>query len=187
MAKIIFFFERKNFFKQKISLLLIQITRFWVRECLPSSKIPKFLQNPLSEISQITHVFHRGGDDLAMPLTIPGQEQAQQDEDVPEMQVFDQAKFIKQRQAKISQIKHDAKGLNTLASEINGKIHEQDEKLDKINSELEYNVQNLKDANQDLEEAVKLSGGGGRNKCFIPCLIGLSVTVVGGGVALFFI
>lgn len=122
-----------------------------------------------------------------MPLVMPGQEQQQQNEDVPQMQVFDQAKFIQDRQKKISQIKSDAKGLNTLASEINGKIHEQDAKLDQINSELEYNVGNLKDANKDLEEAVRLSSGGGKNKCFIPCLIGLSVTVVGGGCALFFL
>ena len=101
-----------------------------------------------------------------MPLVIPGQEQQQQNPNVPKMQVFDQAKFIQNRNAKISQIRQDAEGLNTLASEINGKIHEQDEKLDQINSELEYNVTNLKDANTDLEEAVRISSSGS-NKCFL--------------------
>ena len=96
-----------------------------------------------------------------------------QDDSVPALEVYDQEKFIAQRQAKIKQIKTDAKGLNTLATEINGKIYEQDEKLDSINRELSYNVDNMKKANKDLEEAVKLSSGG--NKCL---LIGVTVAAI---------
>ena len=83
-------------------------------------------------------------------------------------------------------MKQDAKGMNQLATEINGEIHKQDEKLDDMNKELEHNVQDIKDANKDLEEAVKLSSGS-NNKSFMCCLVILSAAVVALGVGVAFI
>ena len=42
------------------------------------------------------------------------------------MEAFDQEEFVNKRNKKIKQIKNDAKGLNQLATEINGKVHQQD-------------------------------------------------------------
>lgn len=97
------------------------------------------------------------------------------------MEVYDQEKFIAQREAKIKQIKTDAKGLNTLASEINTKVYEQDEKLDTLNKELSYNVEQLNKANKDLEDAARLSKGG--NKCLLTWVIIIAVLVAIGAIS----
>lgn len=94
------------------------------------------------------------------------------------MEVYDQSTFIANRDKKIKQIKQDAQNLNSIASEINVKVHHHDKKLDQIDKELEYNVKELQTANKDLEQAANLSQG--NNKCYIYVLIFLAVLVVGG-------
>lgn len=105
-----------------------------------------------------------------------GQQTQIQDDSVPTMEVYDQEKFIAQRNAKIKQIKNDAKGLNTLAGEINTKVYEQDEKLDALNKELSYNVDQLNKANKDLEDAARMSQGG--NKCLLTWVVIIAVLVL---------
>jgi t-SNARE complex subunit (syntaxin) len=100
------------------------------------------------------------------------------------METYDQEAFIEKRAKKIKQIKSDAKDLNSLATTINGKVHQQDEKLDDLNKELEYNVDELHKANKDLETAAKVSGKS--NKCLLMMLLFLAL-LVGGGVISFLV
>jgi len=97
------------------------------------------------------------------------------------MEVYDQTSFIANRDKKIKQIKTDAQNLNSIATEINVKVHQHDQKLDSIDKELVYNVEELNKANKDLEKAAELTKGG--NKCFIWILLFLAVIV---GLLLFF-
>ena len=99
------------------------------------------------------------------------------------MEAYDQEKFIENRSAKIKQIKQDAQSLNSLAGEINGKVHQQDSKLDDINKELSYNVEELNKANKDLEVAARVSSKG--NNCICYGLLILAVIVAGVGVTIF--
>jgi t-SNARE complex subunit (syntaxin) len=64
-----------------------------------------------------------------------------------------------------------------MATEINGKVHQQDSKLDDINKELEYNVEELHKANTDLETAANVSGK--NNKCMCMALLVIAVIVIG--------
>lgn len=98
------------------------------------------------------------------------------------MEVYDQTAFIANRDKKIKQIKQDAQNLNSIATEINGKVHQHDQKLDQIDKELVYNVEELNKANKDLEKAAELSKGS--NKCFIWALLFLMLVV---GIILYFL
>ena len=93
------------------------------------------------------------------------------------MEAYDQTAFIEKRNKKIKQIKSDAKDLNSLATTINGKFHQQDDKLTDLNKELEYNVEELHKANKDLEVAAKVSGKS--NKCLLITMLLLFVLVAG--------
>ena len=64
------------------------------------------------------------GDDLSMPLTIPGQQQAQERDDVPEMMVYSQTEDIQRRKAKVKALNKQSKQLNHLAHVMNDKIVE---------------------------------------------------------------
>jgi t-SNARE complex subunit (syntaxin) len=119
------------------------------------------------------------------PQVSIGGQQTQEDDSVPQMEVYDQAEFIKKRDAKIKQIKRDAKDLNGLAGEINGKVHEQDQKLDDLNKELSYNVEEVKKANKDLERAAELSSGS--NKCLIYGILIAAIVVLVLVVTIFFL
>lgn len=99
------------------------------------------------------------------------------------MEAYDQSEFIAKRNKKIKRIKADAQNLNSMATEINSKVHTQDDKLDTLNKELEYNVDELHKANKDLEEASKVSGGG--NKCLLVALLIVFLLVVGVSVGIF--
>lgn len=99
------------------------------------------------------------------------------------MEAYDQSAFIEKRNKKIKQIKADAKDLNSLATTINGKVHQQDEKLDDLNKELVYNVDELHKANKDLDEAAKISGKS--NNCLLITLLLLALIV--GGCAVTFL
>lgn len=108
-----------------------------------------------------------------------------QDNNVPIMEAYDQSTFIEKRNKKIKQIKNEAQNLNSLATEINGKVHQQDEKLDTLNKELDYNVEELHKANKDLEKAAKV--GGGNHKCLIFALLFLVAIVAGVAVTFFLV
>ena len=95
------------------------------------------------------------------------------------METYHQAAFIAKRDAKIKQIKQDAQSLNSLATEINGKVHQQDKKLDDINKELEYNVEELAKANKDLEIAATVSGKSNKKLCWMLVCIAIVVAAVG--------
>ena len=128
-----------------------------------------------------------GGSVVIGGVTADRQSNQTKDSKVPETQVFDQAVFIKNRNEKIKQMKTDAKGINTLAQEINTEIHKQDEKLDEMNKKLENEVVGgLKEANQDLEEAVKISESANKAST-IGCIAVIIVLAIGAGVGVFMI
>lgn len=80
-------------------------------------------------------------------------EHEQKYDDLPIVQVYDQEKFVEKRAGQIKKIKNDAKDLNEIAVEINDKIYQQDGKLDELNKELGKNVEDVKEANENLAEA----------------------------------
>ena len=99
------------------------------------------------------------------------------------MEAYDQSKFIEKRNEKIKQIRQDAQNLNSIATEINGKVHQQDQKLDTLNKELDYNVESVRKANKNLDKAAKV--GSKSRKCMIWALIFLLLLVVGTGITLY--
>jgi hypothetical protein len=74
----------------------------------------------------------------------------QRQTDLPIMLVYDQEKFVNERQDKIKQIKSDARDINSLAVQINQKVEEQDKVLDTLEKDLNKNKEVIQKANQEL-------------------------------------
>lgn len=92
------------------------------------------------------------------------------------MEVYDQSKFIEQRNDKIKQIKQDSKNLNEIATDLNDKIYEQDGKLDDLNKELANDVDMVKKANENLADAGARSSTG--NRKMMCCILVIFVLVL---------
>ena len=101
------------------------------------------------------------------------------------MEVYDQTKFIEERNQNIKKIKSDAKQINEIGKSINDKVVEQDYKLDTLEKDLGGNVSFLKKANQELQEAEGLSKSDNSSK--IKCMVFLFLVVVGVGIAMYFV
>lgn len=100
-------------------------------------------------------------------------------DNVPVMEVYDQTKFIEQRKDKISKIKEDSKNLNDIAVDLNQEIYKQDSKLDDLNKELANDVEHVKEANKNLEEArSRSSGSNSKLMCWI-LIVFIFVVVLG--------
>jgi len=107
------------------------------------------------------------------------------DDEIQVMEVYDQTKFIEERNQNIKKIKNEAKQINEITVSIKDKVVEQDYKLDTLEKELGRDVSYLKKANQELHEAENLTKGDNSSK--IKCLVFLFLVVVGVGIALYFI
>lgn len=101
------------------------------------------------------------------------------------MEVYDQTKFIEERNQNIKKIKNDAKQINEIGQSINEKVVEQDYKLDTLEKELGRDVSFLKKANQELHEAEGLTKSDNSSK--VKCLVFLFLVVIGVGIAMYFI
>ena len=101
------------------------------------------------------------------------------DGDVPVMQVYNQAEFVEKRQKDIERLNSDAREINSIARDVNGKIYAQDEKLDKMNNQLEKHViKNLHTANDDLAKAEEISKKRRNNYTFFVAIISVGVLVI---------
>jgi len=78
---------------------------------------------------------------------------------LPVMQVYDQTKFIEKQDNKIKKIKNEAKALNNIAQDMNDQIYRQDDKLSDLTKELANDLDQIKGANDELEEARERSSG----------------------------
>lgn len=83
-------------------------------------------------------------------------------DDVPVMQAYTQEQFVSNRNDKLQQLNKDAKDIKDIASSINEKIYEHDDKLDVISKEMNKQVDDLKTGNQELLSARELTAK--RNK-----------------------
>lgn len=65
--------------------------------------------------------------------------------------------------------------MNTLATEINGEVHRQDDKLDAVNKELDVNLNTVREGNKELKKAVKMSKSS--TKCMCITAIGVIIAL----------
>ena len=95
------------------------------------------------------------------------------------MQVYSQEQFVTNRNDKIHQMNKEAKDIKEIATSINEKIYEQDDKLDIISKEMNKQVDDLKSGNKDLISARELTAK--RNKS-IACwtLLALALATILG-------
>ena len=108
------------------------------------------------------------------------------DNDIPIMQVYDQADFIEKRHENIKKVHEDAKIINGLATDIQGKIYEQDDKLDQLNKKNYENVQQVQKANQELVVARTISSKRNKNMaCWVLLIIALAAILGFTGYLLF--
>lgn len=105
-------------------------------------------------------------------------DQQQRFDDMPIVQVYDQEKFVQKREGQIKKIKSDAKDLNDIAININDKIYQQDGKLDDLNKELGKNVDDVKEANQNLAEAEQRSSKSNKKTLCLIMIITLLVLIL---------
>lgn len=95
-------------------------------------------------------------------------------QEMPEREVYDQEKFIEERDAKVKKMKEEAKDINEIATDIVVKIEDQDKKLDQFNRKNEKIVKDLKGANEDLNDAAKRTQNGNKGwKCVL--IVGIFV------------
>lgn len=106
-------------------------------------------------------------------------ETQQRYDDMPIVQVYDQEKFIEKREGQIKKIKNDAKDLNEIAVEINTKVHQQDGKLDTLNKDLKKNVDDVKEANENLAEAQERSKKSNKKTICMILIIFILVAILG--------
>lgn len=83
-------------------------------------------------------------------------------DDVPVMQVYSQENFVKGREEAIRQMNQDARDIKDIATGINERIYDQDDKLSLISKEMNKQLDNVKEGNQDLEKAREITAK--RNK-----------------------
>ena len=102
-----------------------------------------------------------------------------QADEVPVMQVYNQSEFVEKRQKDIERLNKDAREINSIARDVNGKIYAQDEKLDKMNHQLENHViTNLHTANEDLAKAEEISKKRRTNYTFFVAIIAVGVLII---------
>ena len=96
--------------------------------------------------------------------------------EVPVMQVYSQQEFINQREADVKKLNEyyililsDAKTIHGIAGQMNEKIYEGDDKFDKINKNNTNQIQDIKKANSELEQARELTNK--RNKTIMCCTL----------------
>ena len=106
-------------------------------------------------------------------------------DDVPVMQVYSQENFINNRQDKLQQMNQDAKDIKHIATSINEKIYEQDDKLDIISKEMNKQVDDLKTGNQELVEARILTSK--RNKSLACWTLFILILASVLGVSIYFL
>jgi len=113
----------------------------------------------------------------------PYQGQHMEDDMIPATKVYDQEKFIQQRNEKIVNIKTEAKGLNDLAVVIHDKVEEGGYKLDALNKNLEGGVKEIKQANRELAQAREIGSKQNKNSCVMVLLIIVLLAALGVTIA----
>ena len=95
------------------------------------------------------------------------------------MKAYDQVEFVEKRQEQIKKLNQDARDVNQLAIDINGKIYEQGDKLDEVNKKMVKQVDEVKDANKELKQAREISAKRNKNMvCWVLFIMALSAILV---------
>jgi t-SNARE complex subunit (syntaxin) len=84
-------------------------------------------------------------------------------DDIPVMQVYSQENFVKSRQDAINQMNKDARDIKDIATGINEKIYDQDDKLSLISKDMGKQLTDVKEGNQQLVQTREITARRNKN------------------------
>lgn len=107
---------------------------------------------------------------------------------VPVKMVYDQAKFIEDREKQVRQLNSDAKEVHSIAGQMNEKIYQQDDKLDSLNKNMNNDLSNIQEANKELEQTRTITAARNKNLgrwtaivVVLSLVLGLSIYFIARG------
>lgn len=107
---------------------------------------------------------------------------------VPVKMVYDQTKFIEDREKQVRQLNSDAKEVHSIAGQINEKIYQQDDKLDSLNKNMNNDLSNIQEANKELEQTRTITAARNKNLgrwtaivVVLSLILGLSIYFIARG------